>query len=413
MLVSRQSASEKIDYQLKPFLNDKEGTKLLVEYIDKNYHMPSGDVMDYVSGRKDVFTAPVDIMFVIADGIDHVIGKHLVEKIFTNIEKENFSKLNLSPKKAEFPITIKCCQIAQDQWIGSCDVDFLMRLCNSQLINYNANTQRVLKHVTRKGGGEVYKISINRRAVNAIAALMKRGAFISNTLTLNIPFTEAAYIYDRETLDLTIHHIKMFDILDGYHRLLALQMVYAEDKSFTMSFELRITNFDETKAKQFIWQEDQKTKMRKIDSDSMNTYDPSNRIVEMLNDDMNFIGRGEISRADGIIKSQELAKVVHYLYFKEGGTAVRPRSEEMRYIMDVEKRIRSQLNAFFEIYPEALNRQITLKELTIILYCFKKYDIADNALHHIDNGLGRVNEIKTKYDEPRKRLITEIDGIIQ
>lgn len=40
--------------------------------------------------------------------------------------------------------------------------------------------------------------------------------------------------------------------------------------------EIRIVSFTEEKAKQFIYQKEQKTKMKQIDSAAMNQYSPAN-----------------------------------------------------------------------------------------------------------------------------------------
>ncbi len=42
--------------------------------------------------------------------------------------------------------------------------------------------------------------------------------------------------------------------------------------------EIRIVSFTEEKAKQFIYQKDQKTKMKQIDSAAMNQYSPANTV---------------------------------------------------------------------------------------------------------------------------------------
>lgn len=362
MLVSREKATERIGGVLLSILLDKQCQSELIKYIEEKYRMPSGELMDYISGRVDIGTISADRLFAVADGIDNVLGKDIVKKTFSDIEIANYSKADLGPERVKFPVVIPAVKISEDQWIGKCDSKFLMRLFNSQLINYNENTQRVLQRVVRKGNS-YYKISVNKKAVGAIASLMRRHEFISNTITLNMPMDGTAFSYDSDSSCLIINKINMFDIVDGYHRLLAISIVSSEDRDFNMPFELRITYFDETKAKQFIYQEDQKTKMHKVDSDSLNTYNPYNRIVEMLNNDMNFIARGEVNRSGGIINAARLATVIQHFYHVEGN--------EMKFILATEKDVRDKLNVVFADFPELLNNELTLKQMAIIFCCIE------------------------------------------
>lgn len=412
MLVSRESAADRIQRRLTELLNDDVDAKRVARFVEDKYKLPSGEVMDYVSGRKDIANAGADIMFVIADGIDNICKKNLVEKIFTEIERREFGKLNLGPKKAKFPMTIRCFRVAPDQWIGSCDADFLVSLCNAQMINYNANTQRVLKHVITHGGNEYYKISVNKRAVSEIAKLLREGAFVPNTITLNIPEDEMNFTYDEASAELTIWSLKMFDILDGYHRLLAILMVKSENKDFNAKFELRIANFNETKARQFIYQEDQKTKMRKIDSESMNTFSPANRVTEMLNDDMLFINRGRINRSDGVINSSELASLINYFYFKSSNTTNLPKSEEGKQILETKRVLCGKFNALYDANLDLIDRRLSFKELAVVIYSFYHFGDTREAIDHIGRGLSRASEINYKYTNPRKSLIKEIESII-
>jgi hypothetical protein len=99
--------------------------------------------------------------------------------------------------------------------------------------------------------------------------------------------------------------------------------------------ELRIVNFTEDKAKQFIWQEDQKTQMRKIDSKSMNMNSSANIVVTRLNENVRCNLKGLISRNEGTIPFGELAELVDYFYFKgiskeKEGTTCKKRNGKAR-----------------------------------------------------------------------------------
>ena len=161
-------------------------------------------------------------------------------------------------------------------------------------------------------GSEIYTIAINNTAVDAIEHSMINETYIPNTITLNIADdSEADYEYDNDNHKLIIRSIKYFDIVDGYHRLRAMSLTSNKDESFDYPMELRIITFDESIAQQFIYQEDQKTKMSKVDSNSYNHSDAAVYICEKLAQTM---GRGIISRNQNVIDLANLVQAVKDIY---------------------------------------------------------------------------------------------------
>ncbi len=186
-----------------------------------------------------------------------------------------------------------------------------MKLRDAKLINYNENTQRTLRRII-KGTEEKYSIAINYKQVHAIEESFESGVYISNTITLNIP-SEADFDYIDGRL--IINSIEHFDIIDGYHRYLALSNINKKNPNFNIVMELRIVCFSEEKAKQFIWQEDQKTKMKKIDSDLMNRNNNGNQVVTLLN--QSGIVAGRVNTTNGIINAAVMARALNETFFRE------------------------------------------------------------------------------------------------
>ena len=88
-------------------------------------------------------------------------------------------------------------QVADDQWIGTLDVNTFFSFQNAGLINYNPNTQRSMTKVTRNGN-DIYRITLNKSAVNSIKSDMLERIYIPDTITLNIPADDefADFYYD-------------------------------------------------------------------------------------------------------------------------------------------------------------------------------------------------------------------------
>jgi len=230
---------------------------------------------------------------------------------FTVLEIDLFSKeKGKKTKENLFPLELEAVQIAQDQYIAKFSVKELMKLRNNKSVVYNANTQRTLTRY-KVDGVDYYKITINKKSVNSIKNFLEKEIFIPNTITLNI--SEQAEIYYNNNR-LIINEETSFDIIDGYHRFVAMGQCYDSDNSFDYPIELRIVQFSEKKAKQFIYQEDKKTKMSKTDSDSFNQYSVGNFIAGRINQNSDLLS-GLIIK-NGMLDSAILGETIDK--FNEG-----------------------------------------------------------------------------------------------
>lgn len=81
--------------------------------------------------------------------------------------------------------------------------------------------------------------------------------------------------------------------------------------------ELRITHWDDDKARTFIWQENKRTPIKKIHAESLNMNQNSNIIVERINNSIYCNMKGLISRnGNGLINFGELSELINWLYIK-------------------------------------------------------------------------------------------------
>ena len=258
----------------------------VVKYGKSKYNLDGIMFTDYINGRqnKDVQELDNITLFMMVDCYDHVMGTTYVEKWFTARETKEWQNIKIQKNEIRFPFKIKCVPVSDDQWIGSITTDTLLDLKNANMINYNPNTQRVMKHTDLKNQ-TIYYPTVNHRAVEKIKKSFLNHSYIPNTITLNIPEDQDDFHYDPVSCELIIKSLPAFDISDGYHRYLGIIQAKMEDEDFNYPMELRIQHFSESKAQQFIYQEDQKTKMSKLDSDSYNLQAPENQVTFKLNDD--------------------------------------------------------------------------------------------------------------------------------
>lgn len=380
MYCKEDSVIEWLDAKRKTLIRS---TELLNDISELNYTNHSIDyfitnrIITNRAGLKNITSLQ---LFCTIDSIDKALNENNLAKFYTPNEINNYIKYS-DKISISFPLEIHCIKINNEQYIGKCDVDFLIALRNSQLINYNKNAQRTLRRVA-KGDSEYYEISINKTAVKRIQEAYKNGTFISNTITLNIPQdVESDFYYDEKEHILIINSIEHFDITDGYHRYVAMCKEKDKNPNFNYDMELRLVNFSLDKTRQFIYQEDQKTKMAKSDSDSMNTTRLSNIITERLNADMRFLLKGCIDRNESLISFAEFSDDLEYIF------SLKKSKITNKELMQIEKNIRDNINYLAENNDDILvNKYPRIYWFGVLYYILNNDDVLDfNTLYKEKN----------------------------
>ena len=348
----------------KEILNIADQKKTVMECAEKlykKYKIPTDLSTDYLTMRSDIITATPEVAAAIGllFGIDS--NKDLVANWTFETEK--------LPKQLEYEMI----EIAEDQWIGKISVSELMKLRDAQVINYNENTQRVMKRIN-KGNEEIYTITLNKKAILSMEELFSSGTYIPNTITLNVP--EGTNITYKNGV-LIIKNLDHFDITDGYHRYIAMSNLYNLDNTFDYPMELRITNYKEDKSRQLIWQEDQKTKMSRIDSESMNANATANKIAQRLNISSTCNLAGMICQ-NGIINSAELAEIIRATYLPV--SKISSKKQELNTIISAEKEIREGLNRVTEEDTDLMEHSWKRDFLYCLIYNINKKENPDILL---------------------------------
>lgn len=403
----KEFAGSELRKELTAYAVDPDRRMQLAKIIFDQFNIPTGESMDYIVGRRDPRQANGEVIFALCFGADQMDGGSRVETYFNKKEIEMLSSMRRKDNGVSFPIEIGCFQVREGtQWIGITHTDFLIQLFEAQIINYNPEAQRAMKmHVFE--GNAFYRVSINRKAVDAICELMLNRQYVPNTITLNLS-ERVEYYYNQKLNRLVISKADKLDILDGYHRLLAMSRAKAIDPSFDYPMELRIMNLDDNAARHFIYQEDQKTKMRKIDSDSMSNA-PWNTVVDRLV--MRYPFQGVIGRNGGVINFAEIASVIKYYYFQERKSAI----ETNRMIPVVVNEICERGILAIEALPEIVGgNKMSYMRIMALIHCIKEYD-GDELVKHLKTYLKNEAQMDVrlfKQKTARKGLETYIKKYI-
>ena len=413
MLHDKMVLEQYLEKESMKIIIDNAKCKTLYNYMNETYHIPKSLTADLISYRKPFCEASEFILFCLLDAFDKISERQVssLDKYFSMQEVQTYRKAQYQVEKVKFPLTFQMIEIADNQWIGKITIEQLMELRREQLINYNVNAQRTMQRIVH-GLKEIYKISLNWASIKQIVTAFLTSQYIPNTITLNIPAEQSSdFYYDRDKMCLVIQHLDYFDITDGYHRYIAACQIKDKDEGFNYNMELRIVNFTEDRAKQFIFQEDQKTKMRKIDSNSLNMTKSANIVATRINENPQCNLQGLISRNGGLVPFGEFAEIIDYFYFKN----ITSKEKEKITIINTTKILVDNLNALTEYNIKYLQEKYTFLRLVIILYCFNKYSYRDiydvcRIIEYIDNKSDNIDKkkISTKV---RTSLINEIDKI--
>lgn len=356
------------------------------EQLVSKYNMPVSKATDLLTLRSDIVYENDFTLYCVAN----VVASVDLEKYYTKEERMSYAHMKFKSTKKTLPLTFKLVKVADDQWIGSTTAKQLMELRDAQLINYNENMQRTMRHIMN-GDIEYYRIMLNKHSVKSIEGLYDNNTYVPNTITLNVNPDTVTYSYDENTSEFTISKMEHFDIIDGYHRYIAISDLSNLNEDFDYPMELRITMFSESKAQQMIWQEDQKTKMRKIESDSLNQNNFANQVINFINSDGNHLLHGKISRNRAVVNSAYLGNIIQYLYA--------PKVRRASDAITVRAEIANGLNNYISANPTELDSSWSFEKTLAIIALIQENKCTK----------GNVTKMTDELDEIQKKHITSQD----
>ena len=314
MLYGNKSREELNEYAEKLFRTHKEVKnrklrKNLFDEIENHFGIDTSVVDAMITFKRDIKEFTNFEVFAVMWFLD----RDCLGKYFTSTEIESFSHEKIVEEKIKFPLTFSnTVKVADNQFIVSTDMRELMKFRQARMLNYDANEQRALKRV-KYGTTEVYRPFVNNVSVGQIKDHILAGDYVPDPITLNMG-DDAEYSFADGTLIISNITKGMFNLDDGYHRYLAMSQIHDADPTFNYPVIIQIVAFSNAKANQFIFQNDQKNRMKKIVSDTYDVNAVPNLIVNRVNENPTFVLSGNIGRNQALINSAVLAKLVAAFY---------------------------------------------------------------------------------------------------
>lgn len=381
-------------------ISTKLGMNLHQEWclkLSEKYNIPIGMASDYISRRKDLSECNEFVLFAITD----VVKPDKIETYYTPTEIKMYSDKKLKLKTLKFPIKLKMIQITKDQFIGKTSAQFLMQLREKQLINYNQETQRALK-VQIRGGEKILRPFVDSRAVNSITEMYEDNSFIPNAITLNINFDDekADWYYDENTMEFVLKDITAFDIVDGYHRYLGMGRAYDKNNKWDYPMVLQITAFSEGKARQMIYQENQKTIMKETELESYNQNNAGNLVVDRINKDSRSNLYGQIDTNSGLIDYSVLSDTINRLWFQKDAQRVET--------IVLSKELMQSLNLLTESITETLKIKWQPYEIMVVMYGFRFEHSIDEIMKALENVSEEQKELMNRHKKIDGRVFNAL-----
>lgn len=399
---SRTEAEKYLEKLIQKTTNVNERRKLFMQ-LENKYGISADKISDVFAFRKDIRELNNFEIFAIL----YFLDRNSLSKFFTQSEIEGLANEKQEIEPVSFPIVIKnMVQVANDQWVGGSSLLELMRLKDANLINYDENEQRVFRHI-KKGNTTTYRISINNRAVEEIKELIEKDSYIPDTITLNMP-EGSDYSYNDYTL--TIHSLVngKFNINDGYHRWLAMSSIHNFDATFDYPMELRIVNFATERAEQFIYQQDQKTVMKKVDSRTYNQYGTANKIMQRLNQNPLSNIQGMIGRNDAKINAGTFSALIDYFFVKP------EKNQDTTFVIKTANDLQQKFNSLTDGMPELLKNNWSDRDMMIIIYLLSKDIIADyDIMDYLNEKLPSNGNLFYVAKTPRRKIINILDKAME
>lgn len=365
---NRDIVINRIKEELVEISNDNQRVKEFVQGMTIKYDIPLKLSSDMVRITNIVDVQPDTILFCIVSQLK--LTEYL--RYFTDFEQRKYKDFKASTE-TDIINQFKVIEVEQDHYIGRIKARELLSLANAGLLTYDENAQRQLTK-KKKNNVEVYLITINKRSIKEILNLLKRKEFIPNAITLNIS-EDLDPVYDDETNTLTINTNVpggYLNIVDGYHRYVALTKACIEDPNFDYDMELRLFHFGTEKQKQFIYQEDKRNPMSKAHVESLNQNSKSVKVIHYLKKRDSFIDK--CISPGGIIEQTHFVADLKQYYGSNGDIITSD-----NYMKEVSSQADLLLNFFMELIakkPEIFeNKWNHIQMAAAILCALEKLDI--------------------------------------
>lgn len=313
---------EKIEDALIPILQNIKIHRNKVDAIKKRLlenDVFEGETSNLIINPENVKNVDIRLLCLLTKAIQDELGYQTinVDDYFTKSEiKDSLqytSLLDYASNGSQLPLErSEVISYDSSTFMTKMSVQTINELLQGGDLYYNFDTQRESKYVERKN--KVIRVpKVNKKAVREIAQHLLNGTLIKTTLVFNAaPNTSdegEELIYNSRKNVLMITEGTRLDILDGYHRTLAIQQALLTKPDLDFDFPVLITNYSTKKAQMYIGQIALATPISLTKAKAMRSERRSDEAVQTLIEQSSEL-KGRISDSEFVHSSNN--QIVSY-----------------------------------------------------------------------------------------------------
>ena len=231
----------------------------------------------------------------------------LFNKKYFNEEEIELYEMPLDEEK-DFDIEIADWkQVSPNKYTIYVTIDEVIKWRNYNKLRFNPETQRDLITIIVKGV-PIKKLDINRKSINEMKELRKKGLYfpVRGIININPDYFDKPIIKDGKMIIPAETHM---DLIEGFHNYIAMCEVKDENPNYEelCEFDIMLLNVDD--ANRFILQMDKKNHFKTSQTIRMDRINQVNYIIDQLNKSGEFHLYGTINSSMAVFINRVITRL--------------------------------------------------------------------------------------------------------
>jgi hypothetical protein len=264
----------------------KDQQRAIEEYLVENHSMPHGLFIKLVANSENVENLDetqaavyINAIYAVTQIANANPETLLNAKQQKSVEKYKFERQEQLSYPLQYERTLSG---SEKDYVTKLSYQLIAKHFNDGIWTYNFLTQRNPVKKVRADGSIKLEPKVNKRSVKEIKNLILEGKFLPDTpITINVLYDgEDELFYDEDNWTLIIESASEIDILDGYHRILAVVEAVEENPNIEGYLYVSIRNYDLETARFYLGQHNSFNTFDKTHVRRLKSLELSDKIVE-------------------------------------------------------------------------------------------------------------------------------------
>jgi hypothetical protein len=268
---------------------NKDQQRAIEEYLVEKHAMLHGSFIELVANNEKVASINEDEISVYTNAVFQITQDERVNPVvyFSTKEIKNIAKFKfIKEVKLGLPIEYeRTLQGSEKDYVAVVSRRLIVKHINDDVWEYNFLTQRNPVKKLMKNGTVKLIPKVNRRNVREIKEMLKDGTFLPDSpITINIFHDgEDQITYNEDDWTLLIESATQMDVMDGYHRIVALQEYFEENPDAPDGYlYVSFRNYDLEQAQSYLGQLNSFSTFSRSHTRKLKSRDFSDKIVKEL-----------------------------------------------------------------------------------------------------------------------------------